>query len=288
MQIIPQPDQLRETLNAVFLSGKSVGFVPTMGALHEGHASLVRQSVEDNDVTVVSIYVNPTQFDRGEDLERYPRTIEKDAELLSALNADLIFAPSDAVMYPRGKNNLEIRLGLSSLDRIMEGAKRPGHFDGVLQIVARLFNIVRPTRAYFGRKDFQQVAVLSTLARELFFPLELIACPTVREPDGLALSSRNQFLNSEARQQALYLHQSLSWLQSQAAEGLPTAPLIQAMLDKAADFPLIDVEYLEIRAWDDLRPLDILRAEDRPVALIAAFCGPTRLIDNMELFSQPH
>ena len=186
-------------------------------------------------------------------------------------------------MYPEGKAHFELQMSLRTMDQYMDGAKRPGHFNGVLLVVSRLFNIVQATRAYFGLKDFQQLSILQMMARELFFPVEIVPCAIVREPDGLAMSSRNRYLDPEERQQALYLSRCLQAVQAQARAGMEAAPLTQIASEMLAGYPLIRLEYLEIRKARDLSLCDILRPEDSPVALIAAFCGKTRLIDKLQL-----
>ncbi len=283
MQVFDDPYLLRTALQREYCFGHTIGFVPTMGALHEGHASLMRQSAAQNDLTVVSIFVNPTQFGPNEDLAKYPRTLEADLALCKAAGATHIFTPTEATMYPDGKANFELQMSLRSMDQYMDGAKRPGHFNGVLLVVSRLFNIVQATRAYFGLKDFQQLSIIQMMARELFFPVEIVPCAIVREPDGLAMSSRNRYLDPEERQQALYLSRCLHAVQAQARAGVEADKLTQIASEMLADYPLIRLEYLEIRKARDLSLCDTLQPEDSPVALIAAFCGKTRLIDNLQL-----
>jgi pantoate--beta-alanine ligase len=283
MLVFNDPYLLRTALQQEYCNGRTIGFVPTMGALHDGHGSLIAQSAAQNAVTVVSIFVNPTQFGPNEDLDKYPRTLEADLTLCAAHGATHVFTPTEATMYPMGRANYELQMGLRTMDKIMDGAKRPGHFDGVLLVVSRLFNIVLPTRAYFGKKDFQQLSILQMMARELFFPVEIVPCDIVREADGLAMSSRNRYLSPEERQQALYLSRCLQAVQAQARAGMPAEPLTRIATDMLADYPLIRLEYLEIRKSRDLSLCDTLQPEDAPVALIAAFCGKTRLIDNLVL-----
>lgn len=281
MILIDSIDELRTKLRSEYFAGKSIGFVPTMGALHEGHASLARRSVAENDLTVVSIFVNPTQFGPGEDLDKYPRTLQADMDLLEPLGVGIIFAPGKETIYPEGES--QIQFSLRTLDKMLCGAKRPGHFDGVLQVVAKLFNIVQPTRAYFGLKDFQQVVVLRTLQKELFFPLEVVPCPIIREADGLAMSSRNRYLNPEERKQALFLSTTLKKAKEMAKEGLAVSELVEMVEARLKEFSLIRLDYFEVRSGKDLSRPAVLRAGDEPRGLIAAFCGATRLIDNMEL-----
>ena len=284
MDILHLPSAVRKTVNDLKAKGKTVGFVPTMGALHEGHASLVRRSVQDNDFTVASIFVNPTQFGEGEDFDKYPRDLEKDADLLRDLGTGLIFAPGVAEMYPEGKGQSQITFNVGKLGTMMDGEKRPGHFQGVVQVVSKLFNAVQPDRAYFGQKDFQQQAILKTLGKELLFPIEIIDCPIVRDQDGLALSSRNIYLGSEERKQALFLSRSLK-IVKEACKFTPDVALLKARVNsELRKYPLVRLEYFEIRRSADLELVDEVKAEDRPVALTAAFLGKTRLIDNMYLF----
>ncbi|MCB9231709.1 MAG: pantoate--beta-alanine ligase [Bacteroidia bacterium] len=276
--------ELRDTLGPLRRSGKSVGFVPTMGALHEGHASLARASVKDNDITVASIFVNPTQFRPGEDLDKYPRTLAADQAMLEAVGVDFIFAPEKRDIYPFEVD--EILFGIRSLNGMLCGTSRPGHFEGVVQVVSKLFNIVQPDRAYFGMKDFQQVVVIKRMVEELFFPIEVIPCPIVREVDGLAMSSRNVYLNAEERKQALFLSRTLSQLKEEAREGQSLAALQARVEANLAKYPLVKLDYFDVRSAIDLTEVKSLSREQEPVALIAAFLGSTRLIDNLPLLEK--
>ena len=199
MKVIHTIEDLQAGLSVLKAQGKKVGLVPTMGALHAGHASLVKRSVNENDVTVVSVFVNPTQFNDKNDLVKYPRTLEADCKLLEDCGATLVFAPSVEEMYPEPDTR---QFGYAPLDTVMEGAFRPGHFNGVCQIVSKLFDAVKPHRAYFGEKDFQQLAIIREMVRQMKFDLEIVGCPIVREEDGLALSSRNARLSSDERENA--------------------------------------------------------------------------------------
>jgi pantoate--beta-alanine ligase len=259
------------------LSG-DVGFVPTLGALHEGHASLIRRSVAENDSTLVSIFVNPAQFGPGEDLHRYPRTLAEDLELCRRENVSAVFTPTSAMMYPDGFNTWVNVEGLT--DKLC-GATRPGHFRGVATVVAKLFNLVQPTRAYFGMKDAQQTIIIERMVADLNLPLEIVSCPTVRESDGLALSSRNRYLNELERERALSIYRALQ----AAATGAVAGESDIATLKRAALAELegnVDrVEYVEILAADDLAEMETL---DKPaLCAIAAIIGNTRLIDNVLL-----
>ena len=282
MKIFNSIQALKVQLTQDYLSGQKVGFVPTMGALHEGHASLVRRSVAENDKTVVSIFVNPTQFGPNEDLDKYPRTLEADSKILSKEGADYIFAPTANEMYPTEKN--EVTFAIQTLDNHLCGAKRKGHFNGVLLVVSKLFNIVNPTRAYFGLKDFQQFSVLSRMVKEMFYDIEIVGCPIIREEDGLALSSRNRYLSDAERQQGLFLNQALIHMKGMAKTTGEVAELKTWVLQSLEKYPLLRLDYFEIVNPETLYPMDAFTPEDKPVALIAAFAGATRLIDNMPLF----
>jgi len=275
--------ELQALLEPHYCSGESIGFVPTMGALHDGHASLIRKATEENDIRVVSIFVNPTQFGPNEDLDQYPRTLAADQVLCEAAGATHIYAPSINDIYPEGRDTYELQFGLRTMDKILCGAKRPGHFDGVLQVVSKLFNIVRPHKAYFGKKDFQQLAILETLGRELFFPVEVIGCPIIRETDGLAMSSRNRYLNPEERKQALFLSQTLAKVKAACEEGTPVEGLHAMVAEAMEAYPLIRLDYFDVRTAIGLKPIEKIHQADRPHAFMAAFCGATRLIDNLSL-----
>ncbi len=276
------PD-LQKLLAPHYCNGNSIGFVPTMGALHDGHASLIHRSAKENDIRVVSIFVNPTQFGPTEDLDKYPRTLKADQALCEAAGATHIYAPPIEDMYPEGLMSYEIQIRLRGMDRILCGAKRPGHFNGVLQVVSKLFNIVRPHKAYFGLKDFQQLAILKTLSRELFFPVQIVECPIIREEDGLAMSSRNRYLNPEERQQALFLRKTLQMVKYQIEEGTPVAEMVELVAAESTKYPLIKLDYFDIRSAAGLGELTHIYRKDRPVGFLAAFCGKTRLIDNLYL-----
>ncbi|MBD0853286.1 pantoate--beta-alanine ligase [Corynebacterium striatum] len=255
---------------------RSVGLVPTMGALHAGHGSLIKAAREANDVVVVSVFVNPLQFsDLGEcdDFRNYPRNVEADAAFVESLGADAVFAPSVEEMYPSGTPLAWVRTG--AMGEVLEGASRPGHFDGVATVVSKLFNLVRPTRAYFGQKDAQQVAVLRRMVADLDFPVELVAAPIVRAADGLAESSRNQRLNDAERTQALALSRTLFGLRDGKFNSAEEA---SKALDASGG---VRVDYLTVVDPQTLKPVDV---NARPaLALVAAHVGPVRLIDNLEL-----
>lgn len=259
--------------------GRILGLVPTMGALHEGHLSLVRAARAACDAVAVSIFVNPTQFGPNEDFSRYPRTFEEDCALLERENVDLVFAPSTDEMYPATASTFVTVEGVS--DRL-DGASRPGHFRGVTTIVSKLFHIIGPHKAFFGQKDAAQVAVLRKMVRDLNFPVELIACPIVREADGLALSSRNRYLSDKERRQALVLHQALEKVEEAAASGeRSSAKLIETARTAFAQEPDVRVDYIAVVHPDTLE--DVPDVSNGALVAVAAFVGATRLIDNLSL-----
>ena len=274
--------ETREYLAGKAEKGYSIGFVPTMGALHEGHISLVNRSKTENMLTVCSIFVNPTQFNNKEDLEKYPRTLARDAKLLRASGCDVLFAPTAAEMYPEGETEgIDLEFGL--LDKVMEGKFRPGHFKGVATIVNKLFAVVNPTRAYFGKKDFQQLAIIRHMVNSLKLPVAIIACETVREPDGLAMSSRNMRLTIAERSQAPEIYQVLSKMKEKAGK-MPVKALKDWAMKKIQETPDLRIEYLEIGDRETLMPLENWSHKERGMVFAAVFLGDVRLIDNIELF----
>ncbi len=283
IHISDNPFEIRTLLQKEYCSGLKIGFVPTMGALHDGHASLIARSAAENDITVVSIFVNPTQFGPNEDLDKYPRTLDSDVAICEANGATHVFTPTETMMYPEGKENFEVIMHLRGMDKVLCGAKRPGHFDGVLLIVSRLFNIIQPTRAYFGMKDFQQLSILQTLGRELFFPIEIVPCPIIREEDGLAMSSRNRFLNTEERKQSLFLSTAISKMKAAAQPGMKADEILKIAFDMVPSYSEIRPDYIEIRRAKDLKLVEVIDPADEPRIFVAAFCGVTRLIDNQPL-----
>lgn len=283
MQVITTKQELTRQIEACLRQEKTIGFVPTMGALHTGHASLVKRAVAENDVCVVSVFVNPTQFNNLEDLQKYPRTLEQDVALLTQLGVHFVFAPSPEEMYTSEEMNVPFSFDFNGLDEVMEGKMRPGHFNGVVQIVSRLFDLVQPTRAYFGEKDFQQLAIIrhmvnsSTLATQ--YPnLQIIGCPIVREESGLALSSRNQRLSEEEKKTAVNISQtlfcSLEWAKTASVDQVQ-----QRVIDTINAINGLEVEYYEIVDKTTLQPTDTF---DNAVGCITVYCGPVRLIDNIQ------
>lgn len=279
MKRIYTKNELKAALDKEREEGRKVGFVPTMGALHEGHASLVRRSVEANDVTVVSVFLNPTQFNDKTDLEKYPRTLEEDCALLEACGADIVFAPSVDEMYPEPDTR---QFSYPPTDSVMEGAHRPGHFNGVCQIVSKLFEAVKPHRAYFGEKDFQQIAVIRRMVDDLGLGLEIVPCPVIREPEGLAMSSRNTLLTSAERQTANHIYGTLkaskAWM---ATESL--SDVRSRVVREINSVPGLEVQYYSIVDGCTLSDVENWEDSDDIVGCITVFCGsqPIRLIDHI-------
>jgi pantoate--beta-alanine ligase len=276
MKTIHTIQDLREELGSLRRAGKTIGLVPTMGALHEGHLSLVRAAKTQTDIVVVTLFVNPLQFGPKEDLAKYPRNLERDRELLAGEGTDFLFAPSVEEMYPPGAVTY---VTVEEISNRLDGLSRPGHFRGVTTVVAKLFHIVEPRRAFFGQKDAAQVAVLRRMVHDLNFPLEIVVCPIVRETDGLALSSRNVYLNATERQQALILSKALSRIREDFKKGeRSTARLIALGQEALSKEPAARLDYLAIVDPDTLEAIESV---ERPALLaIAAWIGSTRLIDN--------
>ena len=278
MKVIHTIKDLQAELSVLKAQGKKVGLVPTMGALHAGHASLVKRSVNENEVTVVSVFVNPTQFNDKNDLVKYPRTLDADCKLLEACGATYAFAPSVEEMYPEPDTR---QFSYAPLDTVMEGAFRPGHFNGVCQIVSKLFEAVKPHRAYFGEKDFQQLAIIREMVRQMQFDLEIVGCPIVREEDGLALSSRNARLSAEERENALKISQTLFKSRTFAATHTVSETL-KFVEDAIAAVPGLRLEYFEIVDGNTLQKVDNWNQTSYVVCCITVFCGDVRLIDNIK------
>ena len=278
MKVIQTIKELRTELKQFREEGKLIGFVPTMGALHEGHASLVRRAVAENDVVVVSVFVNPTQFNDSNDLVKYPRTLEADCRLLEKEGATLVFAPSVEEMYPEPDTR---RFHYAPLDTVMEGKYRPGHFNGVCQIVSKLFLIVEPHYAYFGEKDFQQLAIIREMVVRLDMPVRIVGCPIVREEDGLALSSRNARLSAEDRTHALAISRTL--FDSLTYSKKHTVAETQTFVEKAiAESEGLELEYFELVDGNTLQKISSWDETDYAVGCITVYCGEVRLIDNIK------
>ena len=277
MLIVQTIAELKACLNGEREQGHSVGLVPTMGALHAGHASLVERSVKENDVTVVSIFLNPTQFNDKKDLERYPRTLEADCELLEKCGAQVVFAPSVEEVYPEPDTRV---FSYPPTDSVMEGAFRPGHFNGVCQIVSKLFDYVEPDRAYFGEKDYQQICVIRRMVEDLKMDINIVACPVIREESGLARSSRNTLLSDDERQLAAHIYRVLSESRKQQMSVVETHDFVVREIDaieglKVQYFSIVDgLTLADVSTWDDAESV---------VGCITVYCGavPIRLIDHI-------
>ena len=278
MELIQTVHELRAKLDVLRKAGKTIGLVPTMGALHAGHASLVKRAVAENDVVVVSDFVNPTQFNDKNDLIKYPRTLDADCKLLESCGVTFVFAPSVEEIYPEPDTR---SFSYAPLDTVMEGKFRPGHFNGVCQIVSKLFLIVEPTRAYFGEKDFQQLAIIREMVRKYPFNLQIVGCPIVRESDGLALSSRNARLSAEQRVQALQISKTLfasvEYAKTHSLE--ETKQFVIDGIDKADGLRL---EYFEVVDGNTLQEVNSWDISDYIVGCITVLCGEVRLIDNIK------
>lgn len=278
MKVVNSIKELRENLSQERLEKRSIGLVPTMGALHAGHISLVERCVRENDVCVVSVFVNPTQFNDKHDLETYPRTLEADCALLEAAGCHYVFAPSVEEMYPEPDTRV---FNLGRVAEVMEGAMRPGHFNGVAQVVSKLFYIVEPDNAYFGEKDFQQIAVIRAMVKQLNIPVKINACPIKREADGLALSSRNTRLTPELRQKAPLIARTLKE-STTFAPGKSVQEVIDFVVNTINADPDMRVEYYEIVDGNTLETIKDWSETDYPVGCITVFCGEVRLIDNIK------
>lgn len=280
MKVIPTIKEMKELVSEARHEGKSVGLVPTMGALHEGHASLIRRSVSENDITVVSVFVNPTQFNDKNDLKNYPRTLEADCALIESIGGTYVFAPSVEEVYPEPDTRT---FSYPPVDTVMEGARRPGHFNGVCQIVSKLFMMVEPDRAYFGEKDFQQIAVIRAMMVDQHFDFELVPCPIVREESGLALSSRNSLLTDDERVLAVNISRTLVGSQPYALSHTveETKVWVEETLNAIEG---LDVEYFEIVDAITLQPVSDWSEAEAIQGCITVFCGttPIRLIDNIK------
>lgn len=277
MKVVTTVRELRSVIDSATGADKSVGLVPTMGALHQGHLSLIESSINECAFTVVSIFVNPTQFNSPEDLKKYPRTLENDLKLLQPLGVDLIFNPDVDEMYPEPDTR---RFNFGALESVMEGAHRPGHFNGVAQVVSKLFDAVKPDKAYFGEKDYQQLAIIKAMVREYNYPVEVVPCPIVREEDGLAMSSRNMRLSTQQRKSAVRISEAL-----QQSRKIARNTDIDAVKKWVGDYinedPELDLEYFEISDVNTLQSVKSWKSEQGLIGCIAVFAGNIRLIDNI-------
>jgi len=278
MKLLTSISEVKNNVDNFRKQGEIIGFVPTMGALHQGHISLVQKAKEECDIVITSIFVNPTQFNDRSDLEKYPRTLEKDVELLTFSGNNLLFYPSEEEMYP--KPDLR-KFDFGLLEKVMEGAHRPGHFNGVAQVVSKLFDIVNPHKAYFGQKDFQQLAIIRQLVKQNNYPIEIIACPTLREKDGLAMSSRNIRLTETEREIAPLIYGTLVAIKEFAAKH-PVSDLKKTAQEKIGAQSLMELEYFEIVNAETLQPVEKIEA-GKCIACIAVKLGSVRLIDNILL-----
>lgn len=277
MQVLHTIINLQNELSKDKGSDKTIGFVPTMGALHQGHLELVRRSVVENDVTVVSIFVNPTQFNDKTDLLKYPRNLQVDCDLLRETGCTYVFAPDADEIYPEPDTR---RFDFGALANVMEGRFRPGHFNGVAQVVSRLFDIVKPDKAYFGEKDFQQLAIIRAMVKQLQLNIQIIACPIVREADGLAMSSRNIRLSDTQRKEAVFISKTL--FDSREKQKDYTVPALKnQVIAQINAMPDLQVEYFEIVDGYTLQSIDNWNDTNYPVACIAVFAGEVRLIDKI-------
>ncbi len=279
MRVIENIKDLKAIVRSQKQSGKTIGFVPTMGYLHEGHISLAKKSVSENDFTIMSIFVNPTQFGPKEDFSEYPRNMEKDTVMAENAGVDVVFSPTEKEMYPYGYNTY---VNVEQITDTLCGESRPGHFKGVATVVTKLFNIVEPDKAYFGQKDAQQAVVIKRMVRDLNMSVEIITCPIIREQDGLAMSSRNTYLNEEERKAALILSKSLLEAERLVKSGEKnSSKIIKHIKDMISAEKLANVEYIKIVDQEDLR--DVNEIDKKALIALAVRFGSTRLIDNIEV-----
>lgn len=280
MQIFREIGPLKAFLASTRSQAQTVGFVATMGALHEGHLELIRNSQNDNSITICSIFVNPSQFNNPADLEKYPRTLDSDIDQLKKVGCDALFCPDVETMYDT--QNI-IRFDFGYLDKVMEGEFRPGHFSGVALVVSKLFHIVEPDVAYFGQKDWQQVAIIRQLTRELKFNIQIKSVPTLREASGLAMSSRNERLTPAQRKKAAIIHRILNEASDQLRTGKSVSYVKESVKKMLKDDTEIKLEYFEVADSENLKLLNDVKESARPILCMAAFVGDVRLIDNMFL-----
>jgi pantoate--beta-alanine ligase len=281
MDVVETAAGCREFLDQARATGRSVGLVPTMGALHAGHLSLMTRARQECETVAVSIFVNPLQFGDPEDIEKYPRTLDADLALCAAAGVDVVFAPSVREMYPQWPAPVATNISVSGVSEGWEGASRPGHFDGVATVVAKLFSIAGPCRAYFGEKDYQQLAVVSQMVRDLSLPVVVVGCPIVREADGLALSSRNVRLSAVERQAAMVLSRALAAGRAALSDGvIDAAAVAKVMRGVVDDTPSVTLDYAAVVGTDDLAECGFVSDTGSVRLIIAAQVGPVRLIDN--------
>jgi len=278
MRVIKSIEEIRKAVRSLKREGKTVGFVPTMGALHEGHLSLVRLAIERADAVVVSIYVNPEQFAPDEDFKEYPRQLERDVEMCEREGVEAVFAPTDEIMYTGEKY---FRIEIDELNDYMDGASRPGFFEGIVLVVNKLFNIVEPDIAVFGQKDIQQFRILERMAEEMNHPVELLMGPIVRANDGLALSSRNAYLDDEERRIAPGLFRALKYIRRQIEEGARNHKLLLEHQESELEAKGFEIDYLDVFSFDKIAPADTLEQGSKYILGGAVYMGETRLIDNM-------
>ncbi|CAG5007010.1 Pantothenate synthetase [Dyadobacter sp. CECT 9275] len=278
MEVFTSVVSLRSYLQSQRALHHSIGLVPTMGALHEGHVSLIQTAVSENDIVVCSIFVNPVQFNNPDDLAKYPRTEEADLKILEQAGCSAAFVPSVTEMYP---STPKTTFNFGPVETVMEGKSRPGHFSGVGIVVARLFHIAQPDHAYFGQKDLQQVSVIRQLVTDLAFPVQLVVCPTVRETDGLAMSSRNRRLNEKQRHLAPKIYEALNRAKEQLQEGISTEEVSRNVADFFAGFPDFHLDYFEVSDAVSLQTIKTVDKKNKTALCIAIYLGEVRLIDNV-------
>jgi pantoate--beta-alanine ligase len=277
MIIIKSIKEIQEHISQLKEEGKKIGFIPTMGALHQGHLSLIRASTKACDITISSIFVNPTQFNDKDDFDKYPRSFDTDIKMLESENCDIVFMPTEQEMYP--EKDLR-KFDFGDLADVMEGAHRPGHFNGVAQIVSKLFNAVPAHKAFFGQKDFQQYVIIKDLVRQLKLDIEIIACPIIREESGLAMSSRNQRLSKLEKEEASQISSILAWAKDNYT-AYSVLDLKSIINERFSQIEALDLEYFEIVDGESLQPIQNWEDKRKIVACVAVFCGNVRLIDNI-------
>ena len=277
MLVVKEISALKAHIKSIKTNGGTVGFVPTMGALHSGHISLVKEAGKQSDFVVVSIFVNPTQFNDPNDLQKYPRTLEKDMERLEPTPCQLIFAPDVDTMYPEPDTR---QFNFGKLETVMEGKFRPGHFNGVAQVVSKLFDMVEPDKAFFGLKDFQQLVIIKSMVKQLNLPVQIIPCPIIREENGLAMSSRNERLTKEQRENATHIFKTLTSAKNKVAK-MSVEELKSWVVDEIDKNEYLETEYFDIVDDVNLNSVSDWTQNENIVACIAVFCGEVRLIDNL-------